>query len=97
MNDLLHAYSGRQSGDVGSIGNLVTVLVYGAVYTILQAPFTPCEQESYLYCLSTSTASPHLGRYFALDPLCFAYGFRGSFLYSSAKIPADQQWPWHSI
>jgi hypothetical protein len=55
MDDLLHACSDRQSGNVGSIGNLVTVLVYGAVYTILQAPFIPREQESYLYCLLSST------------------------------------------
>jgi hypothetical protein len=79
------------SEDVGSIGSLAIVLVYGLVCTILQIPFTTCEQESFLCFFSTSTASPHLSRYFPLDSLCFAYGFRGSFLYSSAKNPADQQ------
>jgi hypothetical protein len=36
------------SEDVGSIGNLVIVFVYGPVCTILPALFTMCEQESLL-------------------------------------------------
>jgi hypothetical protein len=47
------------SEDVGSIGSLAIVLVYGLVCTILQIPFTTCEQESFVFlfdvkCLPTS-------------------------------------------
>lgn len=47
------------SEGIGSIGSLTIVLVYGLVCTILQIPFTTCEQESFVFlfdinCLSTS-------------------------------------------